>query len=73
MYRSMGRDGIRLALQQAEQLFEGNLSPRAFLLALDCGVVRAIIRACEKNAVSRSAALLALESSLYASDDRPQG
>jgi hypothetical protein len=73
VYRSMGRDGIRLALQQAEQLFEGNLSPRAFLLALDCGVVRAIIRACEKNAVSRSAALLALESSLYASDDRPQG
>jgi hypothetical protein len=61
MYRSLGDDGMRHALACARHMFDGTLSPLAFLQSLDPGVVRPLIQACARIAVSRRAALLALE------------
>ncbi len=64
VYRSLGDAGTRQTLEQAKRMFEGSLSPKAFLTNLDREMVRAIIRACAKISLSRGEALMALQSSL---------
>ena len=64
VYRFMGQDGTRQIRQQADRMFDGDLSPHAFLKTLDRDMAGAIIRACARIAISRSEALLALEQSL---------
>ena len=61
VYRSIGHEGTRQALLGVRQMFDGTQSPLAFLQSLDRGMVRAIIRACARVALSRSEALRALE------------
>ena len=57
MYRSLGHAGTQQALEQARRMFDASLAPREFLQALDRGMVRAVIDACSRIAVSRKAAL----------------
>ncbi len=64
IYRTMGHAGTQAALRQARQMFDGALSPQAFLQTLDRDMVRAILRACARIALSRSEALHALEKTL---------
>lgn len=64
LYRFMGHSRSKQTLQRARQMFDGNLSPRAFLKTLDREMLHAVIHACAKIALSRSEALLALEDSL---------
>ena len=64
VYRSIGDEGTRQALQQAKRMFDGSLSPHAFLKSLNRDLVGAIIKACARIALSRSEALLSLENSL---------
>ena len=66
MYRCLGDAGTHEALSRARQMFDGSLSPLAFLQSLDGAMVRAMIQACARIAVSRSAALQALELKLPA-------
>jgi hypothetical protein len=63
-YQSMGTEGTLLALAQANAMFEGALTPQAFLQALDPALVRAISQACARIALSRADALRALAHSL---------
>ncbi len=63
VYRYLGEAGARSTLEQAKKMFEGTLSPRAFLTDLNRDMVRAIIRACAKISLSRREALTSLESS----------
>jgi hypothetical protein len=63
VYRYLGEAGTRPTLEQAKKMFEGSLSPKAFLTSLNRNMVRAIIRACAKISLSRGEALTALESS----------
>lgn len=64
VYRSLGHHGTQQALAQAQLMFDGQATPRAFLQTLDRDMVRATVRACAEIAVSRKTALLALEHSL---------
>lgn len=64
MYRCLGDQGTQHALAGARQMFDGTRTPLAFLQALDHSMVRAIVRACARIALSRSAALLELEQQL---------
>ncbi|MEN9377159.1 MAG: hypothetical protein RL710_2316 [Pseudomonadota bacterium] len=64
VYRYMGHEGTAQVLCQAKLMFDGDLSPRAFLQTLDRDMVCAIIRACANIALSRKDALLALAQSL---------
>ena len=64
VYRFLGHEGTRHALALARQMFDGDLAPQVFLQALDRDMVRAIIEACAQIALSRSAALRALEAGL---------
>jgi hypothetical protein len=64
MYQCLGSDGTAQALGLARQMFDGTRSPLGFLQSLDLDMVRAIIQACARIAVSRSAALQALERKL---------
>ena len=64
MYRCLGDHGTQYALAAARQMFDGTRTPLDFLQALDHRMVRAIIRACARIAVSRSAALQTLEQQL---------
>lgn len=64
IYRFMGHAGTQAALRHAQHMFDGALSPQAFLQALDRDMVRAILRACARIALSRSEALHALEKTL---------
>ncbi len=66
VYRYLGHSGTEQTLLQAKQMFDGHLSPQAFLKTLDRPMLRSIIHACAKIAVLRSEALLDLENSLYA-------
>jgi hypothetical protein len=61
MYRCLGDMGTQQALAAARQMFDGTRSPLSFLQTLDRSMVRAILRACARIAVSRSAALQALD------------
>ena len=64
VYRFLGQAGTQHALEQAKQMFDGQMSTRVFLQSLDRDMVRAIVRACAEIAVSRRDALLNLEQSL---------
>lgn len=60
VYRSLGEDGMRRALEQAKRMFDGALLPREFLRQLDAEMVRAVTEACAHIALSRRDALLAI-------------
>ena len=62
-YRCIGQEGMRAAIAQAHRMFAGTITPLEFLHMLDHEMVRAIMRACARIAVSRRDALLALEES----------
>jgi hypothetical protein len=64
IYRYLGHAGTQQALGQARKMFDGSLTPLAFLQSQNPDMVRAIIRACARIALSRSQALLALEQTL---------
>lgn len=64
IYHHMGHQGTVEALRQARQMFAGQRTPQAFLQALPFEMVRAILRACSRIALSRSHALHALEVTL---------
>jgi hypothetical protein len=63
-YQTMGTQGTLQALAQANAMFEGALTPIAFLQTLDPAMVRAISQACARIALSRAQALQALAHSL---------
>ncbi len=60
VYRSLGNDGAARALPEAKRMFAGEQTPQASLSGLDKTMVRALIEACAKLAISRRDALLAL-------------
>jgi hypothetical protein len=64
IYRYLGEDGSRRALTAAKQMFANELTPRDFLRGLNPDMVRDMIRACARIALSRAAPLLALENAL---------
>jgi hypothetical protein len=64
IYRYLGEDGTRRALASAKQMFANELTPRDFLRGLNPDMVRDMIRACARIALSRAAPLLALENAL---------
>lgn len=64
IYRYLGHAGTQQALGQARKMFDGSLTPLAFLQSQNPDMVRAIIHACARIALSRSQALLALEQTL---------
>ncbi|MEQ1775648.1 MAG: hypothetical protein ABL891_17865, partial [Burkholderiales bacterium] len=64
IYRYLGQDGTKQALVSAKQMFAGELSALEFLGGLNRDMVRALIRACARIALSREAPLLALEQAL---------
>ncbi len=64
IYRYLGHDGTRDALQKAKQMFAGELTARDFLAGLNPEMVRALIRACARIALSRQEPLQALEKAL---------
>ncbi len=68
LYRHAGIRGTEYTLLQAQKMFDGDLSPQSFLKTLDKTMLRTIIHACARVAVSRAEALLVLESSLCAHD-----
>ena len=61
VYGYLGRDGTARALIHARKMFAGNLPAMAYLRSLNPDMVRALIRACARIALSRETALLALE------------
>lgn len=63
-YRCMGHDGMRAAIVNARQMFDGLIAPVDFLHTLDRGMVHAIVQACARIALSRRDALLALDTVL---------
>jgi hypothetical protein len=64
IYRSVGRAGMQVTLDQAHKMFDGVLAPLAFLRGLNRDMLRAIIHACASIALSRKDALLVLERTL---------
>lgn len=60
VYRYLGHDGTHAAMVEARKMFDETLSPEAFLRALNRNMVRDIIQACARIALSRRDALLAL-------------
>ncbi|MDP2678320.1 MAG: hypothetical protein Q8O85_06305 [Rhodoferax sp.] len=64
VYRHMGHQGTQQAFRNAKHMFEGHLAPQAFLQTLDRDMVRSILQACARIALSRSAALQTLETML---------
>ncbi len=68
VYRYIGHDGTQQALAQARQMFDGSLTPLAFLQSLDREMACAIIRACAHIALSRREALGALQQLLQRPD-----
>ena len=63
-YRCIGQEGMRAAIADAQRMFDGLISPLEFLHTLDRDMVRAIMRACARIALSRRKALLTLEETL---------
>lgn len=70
VYRYLGHSGTEQMLLQAQQMFDGHLSPQAFLKTLDRPMRRSIIHACAKIAVLRSEALLDLENNILNTDQQ---
>lgn len=66
VYRSLGHNGMTAALAQAKRMFAGQLSAVEFLQGLDSTMVRGVIHACSKLALSRRDALLAYAQTLPA-------
>lgn len=64
LYQFLGQEGSRQTLQQATQMFDGTLTPRAFLQNLDRGMVCAIIQGAAAIDDPHQEALLALKHSL---------
>jgi hypothetical protein len=64
LYQFLGQEGSRQTLQQATHMFDGTLTPRAFLQNLDRGMVCAIIQAAAALDAPHQEAFLALEHSL---------
>lgn len=64
IYRFLGHAGTERALQQAQQMFAGDLPAHEFLNELNPEMVRAVMKACAQIALSRREALLALEKAL---------
>ena len=69
VYGFLGHSGTLETLQQAKRMFDGNLSPHAFLKTLDRDMLHTLITACAKTAESRKQALLALQQKLHASSE----
>jgi hypothetical protein len=61
VYRRLGHDASRQALQQAKLMFTGGLSALEFLKSLDREMIMAITEACAHIAISRREALLKLQ------------
>lgn len=67
VYRLLGQTAIQHTYQQARQMFDGTLTPHAFLQNLDRDMVCAIIWRIAPPEARHKEALLALEHRLYAS------
>lgn len=67
VYAWLGREGTESTLQRARQMFDGHLTPRAFLLSLDHDLVCAFIREVATTDPAHQDTLFALESSLRTS------
>lgn len=57
IYKYLGSDNVKLYLNVAREMFDGNLASRAFLDQLPAGLIVPIARACAVLAITRSAAL----------------
>lgn len=57
IYKCLGADNVKLYLNIAREMFDGNLAPRAFLDQLPVELIVPIARACAVLAITRSAAL----------------
>jgi hypothetical protein len=57
IYKYLGSDNVKLYLNVAREMFDGNLTSRAFLDQLPAGLIVPIARACAVLALTRSAAL----------------
>jgi len=68
VYRFLGQEATRHTYQQAKQMFDDALTPRAFLQNLDRDLMCAIIRKAAQLDAPHKAELLALEHSLYANN-----
>jgi hypothetical protein len=68
VYQFLGQEATRQSLQQAMQMFDGSLTPQAFLQNLDRNMVSAIIQLAAVMDEAHKEALLALEHRLYAAD-----
>lgn len=68
VYQFLGQEATRQSLQQARHMFEGSLTPQAFLQNLDRNMVSAIIQLAAVMDKAHKGALLALEHRLYAVD-----
>ncbi|MEY4099666.1 MAG: hypothetical protein RL300_837 [Pseudomonadota bacterium] len=66
VYAFLGQDGTRNALQQAKLMFDGVLTPRAFLLTMDRQLIGTIVRALAAADPVLEDRLGALDSSIYA-------
>jgi hypothetical protein len=64
IYRSVGHEAMKVALERAKSMFDGTLPHRQFLDSMAPAVTRHIARACAEIALSRRDALLELERSL---------
>ena len=60
VYRYLGHEGTHLAMVEARKMFDGVLSAEEFLRALNRNMVKDVIQACARIALSRQDALLAL-------------
>ncbi len=65
MYRCLGRAGTLRASDQAKRMFAGELTGHEFLASLDRDMLRGMIGACARIAISRRELLQKLESSLF--------
>ena len=67
VYGFLGREGTQNARQQAVQMFDGTLTPRTFLLAMERDLVCTVIRVMAATDTAGKDTLFALQSRLYAS------
>jgi len=65
VYQFLGQEATRQSLQLATQMFDGSLTPRAFLQHLDRKLVCAIVQLAAAMVEAHKEALLALEQGLY--------
>ena len=73
LYRSLGHQGTLQAWGEAQKMFNGELSPQMFLKNLDPVLVTSMITACMQIALSRQAALEALQNHLLPPQTIPLG